>query len=429
MDFHQFSYFTPVDVCVGGSNYIFSMKKLNCLLFCLFPLFSLYAQSDSLVGGPSLTDSFRVSGKAFVGKAGMYSSRADGTRTANGEVFSNGAYTAACNKFKFDTWVRVTNLANKKSVIVRINDRTVKKNGAAMMEISRAGVSALGFLRSGYAKVKVEKIILNDSGSIKKYQISEKDKSDSILTDHPNLPDSFRLTGTIVKGMASYYSSNLDGSLTSTGERYRNRLFTAASNNVKLNTWVLVTNLRNKKTVIVRVNDRMHPRMKKKGRVLDLSVAAARQLDFIKAGLAKVKVDILEAIPVGEKPGDSLTTAPDTLSRTDSSGKMAEKRLTVLLQRNDHNAIYMKGIELLQDTKPYYFITAHNKKTVRVVSGETESRGSENGILKDPETTCCVLKRNSIFFRNTGIYRTMVSRWGSSLQARPGELVDPEKYA
>ncbi len=94
-------------------------------------------------------------------------------------------------------------------------------------------------------------------------------------------------------GIASFYSSNLDGTKTATGEIFRNSKFTAASNHFKLNTWVRVTNLKNNKTVIVRINDRMHPRMKRKGRVVDLSRAAAKQLGFMKSGLTKVKVEVV----------------------------------------------------------------------------------------------------------------------------------------
>ncbi|MGX8249641.1 septal ring lytic transglycosylase RlpA family protein, partial [Escherichia coli] len=72
-----------------------------------------------------------------------------------------------------------------------------------------------------------------------------------------------------VKGVASFYSKGLDGSKTATGEIFRNKKMTAASNNFKLNSWVRVTNLSNGKTVIVRINDRMHPKMAKKGRVID----------------------------------------------------------------------------------------------------------------------------------------------------------------
>ena len=99
--------------------------------------------------------------------------------------------------------------------------------------------------------------------------------------------------GKVVKGIASFYSSNLDGTRTATGEIFRNSKFTAASNNLKLNTWVRVTNISNGKTVVVRINDRMHPAMKRKGRVIDLSRIAAKKLDFIKAGLTKVILEVI----------------------------------------------------------------------------------------------------------------------------------------
>ena len=66
---------------------------------------------------------------------------------------------------------------------------------------------------------------------------------------------------------------------------------TAASNNFKLNTWVRITNLKNNKSIVVRINDRMHPAMAKKGRVVDLTMTGAKTLDFVNAGLAKVKVE------------------------------------------------------------------------------------------------------------------------------------------
>ncbi|MFZ9221434.1 MAG: septal ring lytic transglycosylase RlpA family protein, partial [Sediminibacterium sp.] len=72
-----------------------------------------------------------------------------------------------------------------------------------------------------------------------------------------------------VTGIASFYSRNLDGTLTSTGERYRNKKYTAACNLFKLNTLVRVTNMRNGASILVRINDRMHPNMLKKGRVID----------------------------------------------------------------------------------------------------------------------------------------------------------------
>jgi len=99
-----------------------------------------------------------------------------------------------------------------------------------------------------------------------------------------------------VQGTASFYNNDFVGQETANGDVYQPKRLTAASNNFKLNSWVRVTNLRNKKSVIVRIIDRMHPRMAKKGRVVDLSTKAANKITLIGAGLAKVKV---EQVPIG----------------------------------------------------------------------------------------------------------------------------------
>ena len=96
-----------------------------------------------------------------------------------------------------------------------------------------------------------------------------------------------------IEGISSFYSKNLNGTLTSTGERFYNNKFTAACNLYKLNTIVRVTNLRNGKSVLVRINDRMHPNMLRKGRVIDLSQSAAKQLIFKSKGLVKVTVEAI----------------------------------------------------------------------------------------------------------------------------------------
>jgi rare lipoprotein A len=99
--------------------------------------------------------------------------------------------------------------------------------------------------------------------------------------------------GKVLYGIASFYSDSFDGKKTASGETFRQKAFTAASNNIPLNTWVKVTNLKNKKTVIVKINDRMAPSMARKGRVVDLTRAAAQQLSFTQSGLTRVKVEIL----------------------------------------------------------------------------------------------------------------------------------------
>jgi rare lipoprotein A (peptidoglycan hydrolase) len=96
-----------------------------------------------------------------------------------------------------------------------------------------------------------------------------------------------------ITGIASFYSKNLDGTLTSTGERYRNKRYTAACNLFKLNTLVRVTNMRNGATILVRINDRMHPNMLKKGRVIDLSGVGAHELKTKSSGIVKVTLEAI----------------------------------------------------------------------------------------------------------------------------------------
>jgi rare lipoprotein A len=94
----------------------------------------------------------------------------------------------------------------------------------------------------------------------------------------------------IIYGTASYYYGRFHGRKTASGEIFNQHKLTAACNVLPLGTWVRVTNLRNKKSVVVKINDRMHHRMK---RAIDLSKEAARQLGFLQAGLAKVRIEVL----------------------------------------------------------------------------------------------------------------------------------------
>jgi rare lipoprotein A len=95
--------------------------------------------------------------------------------------------------------------------------------------------------------------------------------------------------GRTLYGQSSFYSNKFDGRRTANGETFSQKKFTAACNSLPLGTWIEVTNLSNK-TVIVKTNDRLHPKMK---RVVDLSYAAAKKLDFISSGLTRVKVVVL----------------------------------------------------------------------------------------------------------------------------------------
>lgn len=97
----------------------------------------------------------------------------------------------------------------------------------------------------------------------------------------------------VLIGIASFYSDHFDGKKTANGETFRQKGMTCASNNVPLGTWLRVTNLKNNKQVVVKVNDRMAPSMARKGRVVDLTRAAAQILGFTASGLTRVKAEIL----------------------------------------------------------------------------------------------------------------------------------------
>lgn len=91
-----------------------------------------------------------------------------------------------------------------------------------------------------------------------------------------------------IKGMASWYGKQFHGRRTTSGERYDMFAMTAAHPTLPIPSYVRVTNLKNGKNVIVRINDRgpFH-----RGRILDLSYAAAHRLGFVGQGSAKVQVE------------------------------------------------------------------------------------------------------------------------------------------
>jgi len=93
------------------------------------------------------------------------------------------------------------------------------------------------------------------------------------------------------EGIASWYGPNFHGKYTANGELYNKYAFTAAHQTLPLPSIVRVTNLHNGKVVDVRINDR-GPFVGE--RIIDLSYAAAKSIDMDKAGLAKVKVELLQ---------------------------------------------------------------------------------------------------------------------------------------
>jgi len=112
--------------------------------------------------------------------------------------------------------------------------------------------------------------------------------------------------GSSETGIASWYGVPYHGRRSASGEIYDMEKLTAAHRDLPFQTWVEVTNLANGKQVNLRITDRgpfVH------GRIIDVSMAAARQLDMVRSGTARVKLKVI-APPANEPP----MTAPPVIA-------------------------------------------------------------------------------------------------------------------
>ena len=91
----------------------------------------------------------------YSGKASWYGPGFHGRRTANGEVFNSNDLTAAHRSLPFGTKVRVTNMNNGRSVVVRINDRG-PFSGGRIIDLSAGAARSINMINSGVAPVRVE---------------------------------------------------------------------------------------------------------------------------------------------------------------------------------------------------------------------------------------------------------------------------------
>ena len=98
--------------------------------------------------------------------------------------------------------------------------------------------------------------------------------------------------GKIFRGVASWYGSVFNGRKTASGETYDMNAMTACHPTLPFGSVVRVVNLRNKKSVVVRITDR-GDLGSNNGRIIDLSFAAAQKLQMTRAGLARVSVEVL----------------------------------------------------------------------------------------------------------------------------------------
>ena len=116
------------------------------------------------------------------------------------------------------------------------------------------------------------------------------DRKPAEQTEQPPQQNSGKILLTL-DGVASYYGQDFHGKQTSNGDVFDMNGLTAAHRTFPFGTKVRVTNLENKKIVVVRVNDRGPF---KEGRIMDLSMRAAKEIDLIRTGTAHVRLEVLE---------------------------------------------------------------------------------------------------------------------------------------
>ena len=165
------------------------------------------------------------------------------------------------------------------------------------------------------------------------------------------------------RGLASWYGRDFHGKKTSNGEIYNMYAITAAHKTLPLGTYVKVHNLENNRSIVVRINDR-GPFVR--GRVIDLSYTAAKDIGIVGPGTARVEV-----VALGRRTSTSGGTAPTYTAEDYSHGKFtfqvgafldrgnAERQKRELAQRykNAHIAVYDRGDKIFYRVRVGRFTT------------------------------------------------------------------------
>lgn len=157
-------------------------------------------------------------------------------------------------------------------------------------------------------------------------------------------------------GMASWYGKDFHSKQTANGEIYDMHAMTAAHKTLPMPTYVQVTNLENNKSTVVRVNDRGPF---SKGRIIDLSFAAAKELDMVDTGLAKVHITVLSQTP------EYLLTEDKTADINSGSFAVQIGAFLSVANANRLAAQYQNAVTVngVVDGKTYYRVLIRGYKT------------------------------------------------------------------
>jgi len=140
-----------------------------CLIACIKPLYSQEKQKFTQTG-----------------MASYYAGKFNGRKTANGEIYDSKKLTAAHRTLKFGSMVKVTNLKNNKSVVVRINDRGPFAH-SRIIDLSQVAAQEIGMLKTGTAKVKIE--LVGENGKLFETEKPLESSTDTLVASAtPSVP-------------------------------------------------------------------------------------------------------------------------------------------------------------------------------------------------------------------------------------------------
>ena len=158
-------------------------------------------------------------------------------------------------------------------------------------------------MRGNIAHILATVLMVVSLGAAQRPTSSESVKTGS-KTETP-VPGKTSRTKPYQIGTASWYGSYFQGRATASGEPYDMYDLTAAHPTLPLGSWVRVTNLRNGRAVVVRINDRgpVVP-----GRIIDLSYNTARVLRFSSEGLQRVRLDVVHNLKAIQQPQQMMAS-------------------------------------------------------------------------------------------------------------------------
>lgn len=133
--------------------------KFNSISFRFYllaaALFS-FSFSSAFSAPQDSTTKKNAAKKTFYGQASFYANKFNGRKTATGEIFDQKKMTCACNAVKLGTWLRVTNVRNGKSVVVKANDR-IHRRIPRVVDLTSGAAKKIGISsKIGLGRVRVD---------------------------------------------------------------------------------------------------------------------------------------------------------------------------------------------------------------------------------------------------------------------------------